>query len=105
MPIINFKQIDGTEEQVEIATGYTIMEGGTMNNIAGIEAECGGACSCANCHVYISQEWQDKIPLMDSLEDEMLEVAKDRSPQSRLSCQINVTEELDGLILTVVPPY
>ncbi|OUU80083.1 MAG: hypothetical protein CBC38_01420 [Gammaproteobacteria bacterium TMED78] len=105
MPNIIFKQIDGSQEEIEIEAGYTIMEGGTINNVSGIEAECGGACSCATCHVYINPEWQSKIPAMDSLENEMLEVAKDRLSSSRLSCQINVTEDMDGLVLTVVPPY
>jgi len=105
MPAIKFIQPDGSHQVVEADVGYSVMEAATLNDIAGIEAECGGACSCATCHAHVDAAWLDKLPEMDPMEDAMLDAANDRQPSSRLTCQIPVTEELDGLTLTVVPPY
>jgi 2Fe-2S ferredoxin len=105
MPKVVFVQPDGSRRTVEIDVGYSVMEGATLNNIPGIEAECGGACSCATCHACVDPAWWDKLPPMDEMEDAMLEAAKDRGPTSRLTCQIQMSEELDGLTVTVVPPY
>jgi 2Fe-2S ferredoxin len=105
MPTLTFIQPDGSRRDVEAQVGYSVMEAATLNNIPGIEAECGGACSCATCHVQIEPEWLDKLPEMDPMEDAMLGAANDRQPNSRLSCQIQITEELDGLTMKVVPPY
>ncbi|HEX9877215.1 MAG TPA: (2Fe-2S)-binding protein [Gammaproteobacteria bacterium] len=105
MPKVVFVQPDGSRQAVEIDVGYSVMEGATLNNIPGIEAECGGACSCATCHAWVDPAWWDKLPPMDEMEDAMLEAARDRGPTSRLTCQIQMSEELDGLTVTVVPPY
>jgi len=105
MPTLTFIQPDGSRRNVEAEVGYSVMEAATLNNIPGIEAECGGACSCATCHVQVDPQWLDKLPEMDPMEDAMLGAARDRQANSRLSCQIQVTEELDGLTMTVVPPY
>jgi ferredoxin, 2Fe-2S len=105
MPKVVYVQPDGTQEEIDVPVGYSVMEGATMNNIAGIEAECGGACSCATCHAYVDPKWADKLPAMEGLEDAMLDSANERRDNSRLTCQLSMTEELDGLIVTVVPPY
>jgi len=76
MPIVVYVQPDGTREEIDVPVGYSVMEGATMNGIAGIEAECGGACSCATCHSHIDPEWLPKLPPMDALEDAMLDSAK-----------------------------
>jgi 2Fe-2S ferredoxin len=105
MPTVTFIQPDGTREDVEAEVGYSVMEAATLNGIRGIEAECGGACSCATCHVHVDAEWLGRLPEMEPMEDAMLDAANDRRADSRLSCQLEVTEELDGLTVTVVPPY
>lgn len=105
MPTVTFIQPDGMRQDVEADLGYSVMEAATLNGIAGIEAECGGACSCATCHVHVDPEWLEKLPEMEPMEDAMLDAANDRQANSRLSCQLEVTEELDGLTVTVVPPY
>ncbi len=105
MPTVTFIQPDGSRQDVEAEVGYSVMEAATLNSIPGIEAECGGACSCATCHVHVDAAWLGKLPEMEPMEDAMLDAANDREPSSRLSCQLQVTEALDGLTLTVVPPY
>ncbi|MCZ6497237.1 MAG: 2Fe-2S iron-sulfur cluster-binding protein [Gammaproteobacteria bacterium] len=105
MPTVVYVQPDGTREEIQVPVGYSVMEGATMNGVAGIEAECGGACSCATCHAYIDPAWADRLPEMEDIEDAMLDSANERRETSRLTCQISVTEELDGLTVTVVPPY
>jgi 2Fe-2S ferredoxin len=77
------------------------MEAAIDNNVSGIVAECGGACACATCHAYIDESWLGKLPAMDDMEDAMLDSALDRRSNSRLSCQIELTDELDGLVVTV----
>ena len=103
MPKIVYIEPDGTRRELEVPVGYSVMEGATMNSVEGIEAECGGACSCATCHAYVDERWLDKLPPMEPMEDSMLEAAVERRPNSRLTCQIQVTEELDGLTLEVAP--
>ena len=105
MPSVTYVQPDGTKQEIEVPVGYSVMEGATMNGIPGIEAECGGACSCATCHAYVDPAWAARLPAMEDLEDAMLDSANERRETSRLTCQISVTEELDGLTVTVVPPY
>ena len=105
MPTVTFIQPDGKRQDVEAELGYSVMEAATLNGIPGIEAECGGACSCATCHVHVDSDWLGKLPEMEPMEDAMLDAANDRTINSRLSCQIEVTESLDGLTVTVVPPY
>ena len=105
MPRIVYIEPEGDRVEVEVEEGYSVMEGAIMNGVEGIEAECGGACSCATCHCYVNDEWWDKLPEMDVIEDSMLEAATERRENSRLTCQIPVTEELDGLVLEVAPSY
>ena len=83
---------------VEVANGLTVMEGARDNNIPGIEADCGGACACSTCHVYVDPAWTEKLTPMDDMEEDMLDFAFEPDPaRSRLTCQIKVTDSLDGL--------
>jgi 2Fe-2S ferredoxin len=100
MPTITFIDAAGTARSVEADNGSTVMETAIRNSIPGIEAECGGACACATCHVYVAEEWSDKVGKPQPMEDDMLDFAFDVRPTSRLSCQIKVKPELDGLIVT-----
>jgi 2Fe-2S ferredoxin len=97
MPAIKFTDSTGQLVEIEAKTGLTVMEVAVDNGIEGIVAECGGACACATCHAYVADAWLDKLKPMDDMEDAMLDSALDRRPNSRLSCQIEVTEDLDGL--------
>ena len=100
MPKITFIEQDGTERTVEAELGSTVMETAINNDIPGILATCGGSCSCATCHVYVDDDWVDKLPPPELDENDMLDTALDLKESSRLSCQIKVTEEIDGLIVT-----
>jgi 2Fe-2S ferredoxin len=97
MPKIIFIQPDGTKQEVEAGIGQSVMEAATTNFIPGIIGECGGCCSCATCHVYVDEPWFSQLPPADEMEQGMLEGAVEPGPQSRLSCQIKVSEEMDGL--------
>ena len=101
MPKVTYVQPDGSAAVVEAAVGSTVMETAVDNDIPGIIAECGGACSCATCHVYVAPEWLDRLPSSDALESGMLDCALDRQANSRLSCQIRVSAGLDGLVVHV----
>ena len=101
MAKITFIQPDGTEEIVEAEPGMTVMEAAKLNNIPGIEAECGGACACATCHVYVDDNWRERTGAPSEMEEDMLDFAFDVREASRLSCQIKVTPELDGLVVRV----
>jgi 2Fe-2S ferredoxin len=92
---------DGTRFDVEAENGSTVMENAIRNAVPGIEAECGGACACATCHVYVEPEWRDIVGKPSEMEEDMLDFAFDVRPTSRLSCQIRVRDELDGLTVTV----
>ncbi|MCA3562891.1 MAG: 2Fe-2S iron-sulfur cluster binding domain-containing protein [Methylocystis sp.] len=100
MPTITFIDAAGTARSVEADNGSTVMEAAIRSSIPGIEAECGGACACATCHVYVAEEWTAKVGKPQPMEDDMLDFAFDVRPVSRLSCQIKVKPELDGLIVT-----
>jgi 2Fe-2S ferredoxin len=100
MPRIIYTDVKGVKHELDIKTGYTVMEGAIDNDVPGIVAECGGACACATCHAYIDQEWLSKLPDMDDMEDAMLDSAYERRDNSRLTCQIEVTDALDGLAVT-----
>jgi 2Fe-2S ferredoxin len=100
MPKINFIDASGTLRMVEADNGSTVMEAAIRNNIPGIEAECGGACACATCHVYIAEEWREKVGPPTPMEEDMLDFGYDVRPNSRLSCQIKVSDDLDGLTVT-----
>ena len=101
MPRVTFVQKDGSPSEVNAVVGDSVMETAIDNDIDGIVAECGGACSCATCHVYVESDWLDKLPPPDSLEDGMLDCVIDRRPNSRLSCQIRVSDEIDGIVVRV----
>ena len=99
MATITYIEFNGTEHAVEVPSGLSVMEGAIDNNIPGIEAECGGACSCATCHVYVDPKWVSITGSPDFMEKDMLECAMDVQENSRLSCQIEVSDELDGLVV------
>jgi 2Fe-2S ferredoxin len=101
MAKIIFEEPGGNEHAVDIADGLSIMEGAVKDMVVGIDADCGGACSCATCMVYVSEEWRDRLPAKDSTEEAMLEFCPHVDETSRLSCQIKVTGALDGLRLKV----
>ncbi len=102
MAKITFVEYNGTEHVVDVANGMTVMEGARDNNIPGIEADCGGACACSTCHVYVDSEWVEKVPAKDDMEEDMLDFAYAPDPAtSRLTCQIKVTDSLDGLRVTM----
>lgn len=101
MAKITFIQPDGSQQTVEATVGMTVMEAARLNQIAGIEAECGGACACATCHVYVDDAWTAKTGKPQSMEEDMLDFAFDVRPESRLSCQIKVTDAIDGLVVRV----
>ncbi len=98
MAKITYVEHGGTEHVVEVANGLTVMEGARDNNIPGIEADCGGACACSTCHVYVDAAWVEKLPAKDDMEEDMLDFAYEPDPtKSRLTCQLKVTDDLDGL--------
>jgi 2Fe-2S ferredoxin len=101
MPRVTFHDINGQTTEVDIANGNTVMEGALDNGIAGVLAECGGACACATCHGYIADAWLSRLKPMEDMEDAMLDTAAERRPASRLLCQIEVTPDLDGLEVQV----
>ena len=101
MTKIVFEEPDGQEREIDIADGESIMEGAVKNGVAGIDADCGGACSCATCMVYVADDWMARLPAADSTETAMLEFCPHVAPSSRLSCQIPVTPSLAGLRLKV----
>ncbi len=99
MAKITFIAHDGTETVVEAEPGMTVMEAAVKNSVPGIEAECGGACACATCHVYVDDAWREKTGEPSEMEEDMLDFAFEVRESSRLSCQIKVVEELDGLVV------
>jgi ferredoxin, 2Fe-2S len=99
MPKISYIEHDGTERTVDAEVGATVMETAIRNSVPGIVAECGGACSCATCHVHVDEAWSAKVGPPSPMEEDMLDFAFDVKPTSRLSCQIKVSDELDGLIV------
>ena len=99
MAKITYIENNGTEHTIEVKTGQSVMEGAVKNSIPGIDADCGGACACATCHVYVDEAWRDKTGAASAMEESMLDFAEGVEPNSRLSCQIKVTDALDGLIV------
>lgn len=97
MPQIKFYSHDGRIEEVEAKSGTSVMQAAVDNMIDGIVGECGGSCSCATCHVYVKEDWVDRLPPAQPMEQDMLECVLEPRPNSRLSCQIKLTDELDGL--------
>jgi len=96
---ITYIEHDGTEHVVDVKTGLSVMEGAVRNNIPGIDADCGGACACATCHVHVDAAWIDKTGTASVMEESMLDFADNVTETSRLSCQIPVSDALDGLIV------
>ena len=101
MAKITYIEFDGTEHVVDVRSGLSVMEGAVRNNIPGIDADCGGACACATCHVYVREDWLDKTGTRSAMEESMLDFAEAVEENSRLSCQIKVTDALDGLVVTM----
>lgn len=100
MALVTYVQHDGTRQDVDVPVGDSIMQGAVNNMVEGIVAECGGGLACATCHCYVDDAWSDKTGEASTVENEMLEaVSAERKPTSRLSCQITVSEELDGIVI------
>ncbi|PKP75339.1 MAG: 2Fe-2S ferredoxin [Alphaproteobacteria bacterium HGW-Alphaproteobacteria-6] len=98
MAKITYVEFGGAEHVVDVKAGLTVMEGARDNGIPGIEADCGGACACSTCHVYVDADWVAKLPKKDAMEEDMLDFAWKPDPvRSRLTCQIKVSDALDGL--------
>lgn len=100
MAKITYIEHNGTPHVVEVKTGMTVMEGARDNGVPGIDADCGGACACSTCHVYVDPEWIDRLPAREAMEEDMLDFAYEPdATSSRLSCQLTVSDALDGLVL------
>jgi len=102
MPKITYKDFNGNSKTIDVNNGLSIMEGAIQNDIPGIDADCGGSMACATCHVYIEEKWLNKLPKAEDAEIDMIDMAFEPKKNSRLSCQIIVDNELDGL--TVITP-
>lgn len=102
MPKVTYRQADGHAQTIDVPVGWSLMEAAVQNDIAGIVAECGGGCACATCHVYVDASSVANLPAIGDMEGDMLEcTAAPRLPNSRLSCQIKMSAELDGLVVTL----
>lgn len=100
MAKIYFVEHNGSKRCVDAEPGESLMLTAINNGVPGIDADCGGACACATCHVYVDEAWLDKLPPVQAMEDGMLSINNDRQSNSRLSCQVEISEELDGLVVT-----
>ena len=101
MAKINYLTHDNQTHTIDVQNGLTVMEGAVQNDIPGIDADCGGGMACANCHVYVNEEWLDKLPTKEDGEEDMLDMAFEPKQNSRLSCQLTVSNELDGLVVNI----
>lgn len=101
MPKITYVDLDGSKFECEVANGLSVMEGAIANMVPGILAICGGSCACSTCHAYIDEAWSAQVGAANDIEDATLDLANERRPQSRLTCQIQVTPTLDGLVVHV----
>ena len=101
MAKVSYIEHCGSSHPIEIANGLSVMEGAVQNDIPGIDADCGGGMACATCHVYVTEEWFDKLPKKEDGEEDMLDMAFEPNKFSRLSCQILVSDELDGLTVSM----
>tara|TARA_Y100000590_G_scaffold272410_1_gene305862 strand:- start:2914 stop:3234 length:321 start_codon:yes stop_codon:yes gene_type:complete len=99
MPKITYIEHGGKEHTIEVANGLTVMEGAIQNNIPGIDADCGGSMACATCHVYVKEDWFNKLPKKEDGEEDMIDMAYEPNKYSRLSCQLTVSNDLEGLIV------
>lgn len=103
MAKITYIENDGTEHHVDVPAGVSVMDGAKRFTIPGIEGDCGGACACATCHVYVEGDWYSRLPAPEEIEQGMLDFAFDVQPNSRLSCQIKVDDSVDGLVIRNPP--
>tara|TARA_B100000405_G_scaffold109874_1_gene76661 strand:- start:281 stop:601 length:321 start_codon:yes stop_codon:yes gene_type:complete len=101
MPKITYIEQDGKTHTIEVASGLSVMEGAVQNNIPGIDADCGGSMACATCHVYVKEEWFNKLPKKEDGEEDMLDMAFEPKKNSRLSCQLMVSDQIDGLVVNL----
>ena len=101
MPKITYIESTGQQRTIDVPKGLSVMEGAIQNKIPGIDADCGGGMACATCHVYVKEEWLDKLPSKEDGEEDMLDMAYEPKKNSRLSCQIVVSDELDGIIVNI----
>lgn len=100
MPKVIYLAQDGASTEIDIPVGWSVMEGAIQNGVDGIVAECGGGCACATCHVVVDDAWAGRLPLRSDIENDMLEcTASDREENSRLSCQLKMSQDLDGLVV------
>ena len=99
MAKITYIEHNGKRHTVDVANELTVMEGATQNNIPGIDADCGGSCACATCHVYVDEKWFKKLPKIESAEEDMIDMAYEPNKFSRLGCQITINDNLDGLVV------
>jgi len=101
MPKVTYIEFNGKQHEVNVENGLSIMEGAVQNGVPGIDADCGGACACATCHVYVKEEWLDKLPEQDDSEKDMLDFAFETKKNSRLSCQLILEDQHDGIIVNL----
>ena len=101
MSKVTYIENDGKSHTIDVQNGLTVMEGAIQNNIPGIDADCGGSMACATCHVYVKEEWFDKLPKKEDGEEDMLDQAYEPKKNSRLSCQITITDDLEGLVVNM----
>ena len=99
MPKITYIEHNGKTHKVEVPNELSVMEGAIQNNIPGIDADCGGACACATCHIYVDEKWFNKLPNKSEAEQDMLDMAIEPNKFSRLGCQIAVRDDLDGMVV------
>ena len=99
MPKIKYIEDNGKSHVIDVPNGLSVMEGAVQNNVPGIDADCGGSMACATCHVYVKEEWFNKLPQKEEGEEDMLDLAFEPKKNSRLSCQILVSNEIDGLVV------
>ena len=99
MPKITYIEHNGKKHTIDVANGLTVMEGAIQNNIPGIDADCGGSMACATCHVYVEKEWFNKLPKKEDGEEDMIDMAYEPNKFSRLSCQLTVSNDLEGLVV------
>ena len=99
MAKVTYIEHSGKSHTIEVPNGLSLMEGAVQNNISGIDADCGGSCACATCHVYVNEKWFDKLSNKEDAEEDMLDLAFEPKKNSRLACQITVTDNLDGVVV------
>ena len=101
MPKIKYIEHNGKSHTIDVPNGLSVMEGAIQNNVPGIDADCGGSMACATCHVYVKEEWFDKLPKKEDGEEDMIDMAHEPNKLSRLSCQLTVSDELEGLVVNL----